>query len=372
MFRHRRRHQVARAGQHPLEAALKHEQKARRWLPRLNPSTMVNDSPHVVILGAGASEATMRHGNPSAQPIPVMNELVNHLELPEELPAEWRKLLGANFESAYADLAADAGFHLAAASIRQQLRGYFERLRLPERVTLYDELVVSLRPKDLIATFNWDPLLLQAIHRNCLSSPPPQVVFLHGNVGIGACLQDRQLGTRGVLCPGCRKPLEPVELLYPVRHKDYDSAPVIKNEWSKFRETLSRAYMVTVFGYSAPVTDAVARDAMLGTWRTNGTRELAQIEIIDIRPARQVQKTWRDLVVRNHSVVWRRLSSSHILRFPRRSCDAFAMASLQCAPWYDNPLPRFRQLDQLHRWLEPLLEEEARGQFSGQPHRRRG
>jgi hypothetical protein len=35
-------------------------------------------------------------------------------------------------------------------------------MEIPDHVTLYDELLLTLRSKDLIATFNWDPLLLQA------------------------------------------------------------------------------------------------------------------------------------------------------------------------------------------------------------------
>lgn len=37
---------------------------------------------------------------------------------------------------------------------------------LPEsKLTIYDYLIVSLTNRDCIATFNWDPLLMQAYHR---------------------------------------------------------------------------------------------------------------------------------------------------------------------------------------------------------------
>ena len=37
---------------------------------------------------------------------------------------------------------------------------YFAMLRLPDSPTLYDYLILSTM--DIIATFNWDPFLLQA------------------------------------------------------------------------------------------------------------------------------------------------------------------------------------------------------------------
>lgn len=56
---------------------------------------------------------------------------------------------------------------------------------LPDSPTIYDFLVLSLTEKDLIVTFNWDPLLVQAICRvQRYTSNIPQVAFLHGNVAV--------------------------------------------------------------------------------------------------------------------------------------------------------------------------------------------
>jgi len=49
------------------------------------------------------------------------------------------------------------------------------------------------------------------------------------------------------------------------------------------RSRLSNAYYLTVFGYSAPVTDREARKLLLGEWKENKSLELAEIDIIDIR-----------------------------------------------------------------------------------------
>jgi hypothetical protein len=43
---------------------------------------------------------------------------------------------------------------------------------------------------------------------------------------------------------------------------------------------------------------------------------------------------------------------------PRRTCDAFAGATMQQRPWKDNPMPQFQTLKQMQEWISPLLEEE--------------
>jgi len=63
------------------------------------------------------------------------------------------------------------------------VRKYFGALELPDEPTFYDYLVLSLRPKDAIITFNWDPLLIQAYKRwRHLGRVLPDLIFLHGNV----------------------------------------------------------------------------------------------------------------------------------------------------------------------------------------------
>lgn len=43
------------------------------------------------------------------------------------------------------------------------------------------------------------------------------------------------------------------------------------------------------------------------------------------------------------------------------------MATLQNAPWRDNPFPQFKLLPELHAWLAPLVAEENEDHFSGKP-----
>src|ERR1043166_171626 len=106
-------------------------------------------------------------------------------------------------------------------------------MELPDQATLYDHLVLSLRGKDIIATFNWDPFLWQAIARNWRPQQLPIPLFLHGNTAIGVCLDHRPIVVRprAQLCPRCKKPLQDSKLLYPVGKKNYSEDPFITSSW---------------------------------------------------------------------------------------------------------------------------------------------
>ena len=49
---------------------------------------------------------------------------------------------------------------------------------------------------------------------------------------------------------------------------------------------------------------------------------------------------------------------SYLWRHPRRSCDALAGATLQSEPWYDNPFPETKNLNELQSWTSSLVKEE--------------
>jgi hypothetical protein len=152
-----------------------------------------------------------------------------------------------------------------------------------------------------------------------------------------------------------------------VKHKDYSADPFIKGEWDSLREFLKRAYYVTIFGYSAPQTDVEAKRLMLEVWKENPTLSLAEVDVIDIKHRDDLKITWKEFLYSHHFGMYRDVSATILYRHPRRSCDAFAMATLQNEPWADNPFPQVQRLSELHEWLHPLLLEEQKGVFSGKP-----
>lgn len=166
-------------------------------------------------------------------------------------------------------------------------------------------------------------------------------------------------------CPRCERPLSPVPLLYPIGKKNYEADPFIHNEWTELRIAVEGAYILTIFGYAAPTSDESAKAIMLDAWKANQTRELAEIDIIDIKTEAELEATWAPFFVRNHYGISR--SPSWLFQHPRRSCDHFAMATLQQYPCPDNPLPATEDLSALQAWVRPLIQQERALRDKGTP-----
>lgn len=341
-------------------------------LPQMDTAKSRCDSPHVVILGAGASIASTIH-NPEkhGKVLPGMANLVGTLGLEPVIEKHGLKYAGQNFEAFYDDLSQSGRHPALLAELEQSIYDYFADLKLCDEATLYDHLVLSLREKDIIATFNWDPFLAQAFSRNMNIvgyERMPQIAFLHGNVAIGVCYDCKTMGWRKNGCTKCKGDFESSKLLYPVGKKDYASDEFIANEWERLKWHMGQGYYITVFGYSAPKTDAEARKLLLDEWQENPVQELAEIDIVDIlasadRPA--LEANWQEFFVRSHYGLFDSFQRSQLFSHPRRSCDAFAMATLQLRPWATNDFPEGVSLAELQEWVQPLIEEEKVGTFSG-------
>ena len=127
---------------------------------------------------------------------------------------------------------------------------------------IYDHLLLSLRRKDAIFTFNWDPFLFDAWVRN-QRFYLPEIFFLHGNVRAAYCPSHRtRWGAQSVHCPECRTRFVPTELLYPVKDKNYASDQFIATQWEAAKWFLENAFTLTIFGYGAPNSDTEAVDLM--------------------------------------------------------------------------------------------------------------
>ena len=144
-------------------------------------------------------------------------------------------------------------------------------------VVLLGAGVLSLRPKDVIATFK-------------------QLLFLHGNVLAAYCERDGIHGQRGAKCSKCGQPLAPGKLLYPVGQKNNESDPAIRSDWETVKYAFKNAFMVTFFGYSAPKSDVGALELLQEAWGDWRQRHLEQVEMIDIKPEDELFETWRPFV----------------------------------------------------------------------------
>jgi hypothetical protein len=320
--------------------------------------------PHVVLLGAGASKASFPSGDRNGKHLPLMKDIIATIGLQDILHGMVEDARFDDFEELYSSFSVGEENKELLRELERRIHGYFSSLKLPDEITIYDKLILSLRGKDIIATFNWDPLLLLS-YRRCgrilqeFGVKLPEIVFLHGNVAVGICEEHKNAGFWEDRCPECLKPFRPVPLLYPVTQKDYSGNPFIRDEWSRLKHHLSQAYFLTTFGYSAPTSDVDAMSLMKNVWKENPRRKLAEIEIIDTCDDKEaLRRSWDKLIVSHHYRIKQAFEESYIYRYPRRSIEAFFDCFMQCEPWRENPLSETSSLNGLVKWLRPLFEQE--------------
>lgn len=332
-------------------------------LPRFDVKKNQIQNPHVVILGAGASIAACPDGDKNGLALPSLQNIQEVTGLSEVFAAieHAEGSLGDGFEARYAKLVHIGKYPDEIEEINEAVHSYFSRLQLPNQVTLYDQLILGLREKDAIFTFNWDPFLLQALRRCSGVASIPKVHFLHGCVDVVFCRKCKVKSNSGIPCPRCGDGMEASQLLFPVTDKDYESDPVIKDEWSALRHALDDAYFVTVFGYSAHITDVSARTIMIDAFSSSKFRELSEVEVIDIRDREDIEESWKDFFFSHHYGIFDSFEHSQINRHFRRSCDAFAMASLQCHPVPENRPSGISSIEELQQFVKPLFREEQGG-----------
>jgi hypothetical protein len=93
---------------------------------------------------------------------------------------------------------------------------------------------------------------------------------------------------------------------------------------------LKRAYLVTIFGYSAPKTDAEAIDLMKKAWGESFNRELEDFEFIDVREEEALIDSWSDFVHSHHYQVFECFFKSSMARFPRRTTVELFDRTMEC------------------------------------------
>ncbi len=324
------------------------------------------DRPHVVLVGAGASRAAFPEGEANGHRLPLMADFLEIVPVQGILADAGVECGGRNFEDVYSELFTDS----SKAPVRERLESavldYFDALQLPETATLYDALVLSLRSKDVIATFNWDPFLIQAVRRHQNAAKSPRLIFLHGNVLDGYCPVDRIHGVRGSTCSSCGAQRIDVPLLYPIRQKRYSDNAAINSAWDNVKWAFENAFMVTVFGFGAPTSDVEAIALLQKAWGQPETRQLEQFEIIDIRPPEEVIKSWEGFIHTHHYEVHSDFRESWMAKHPRRTGEAWSNQYLMAARIATNPIPATRSLSELEQWFAPLIDAELKAASDGE------
>jgi hypothetical protein len=313
--------------------------------------------PHVVILGAGASVASCPDEDKNGRRLPTMNNFVDILGLRDLLEKNGITEIHENFESLYSSLHSDLSRSSLTREIEKAVQDYFLSLELPDRPTVYDHLLLSLRRKDAVLTFNWDPFLFDAWIRNQRLGLP-RIVFLHGNVRV-ACFPSHpnRWGAHGVRCPECGTKFVPVKLLYPVTFKNYPADQYISSQWEAAKWFLENAFALTIFGYGAPASDVEAVDLMRTAWNAD-RRIIERVEIINIILEDVLYETWKPFISHHHYDCRSCFYQSYIANYPRRSGEALYIPSTQGRPAEQFPLQRESGFAELYSWLEPIAQYE--------------
>ena len=316
-------------------------------------------TPHLWILGAGASVAAFPQGEKGGRRLPLMNNLTEVVGLQQLLDDHRIDHRGRDFEDVYSDLGVRPDCQQLCRDLELTIVNYFSALELPDEPCLYDYLVWSLRNKDVIATFNWDPFLWQACVRAAQYFVPPRTIFLHGNVAVGYCMTDMIKGAVGAKCNKCGRKFQRSRLLYPVSLKNYTTDTTVSNEWKDVQTALKTAYFVTVFGYSAPRTDIEAMALLHEGWGGGEKRSLEEFSVIDIRPHDEVIEWWKPFLCRHHYGFSSSFYDSWLAHHPRRSCEALLAAVMNNNPYPNHPVPCAKTFDELHDFFEPYIRAEA-------------
>lgn len=331
--------------------------------------TVLGGGGHVVILGAGASIAsTIRTNEPSGKMLPSMDNLIEIVGLQDIVDGVDSKLKSDNFEILYNNLFQDNPKSKEVFEIEKRVKEYFSEMKLPAEPTIYDHLVLSLRPRDLIATFNWDPFLFQAFSRNrAFTKDSPNVAFLHGCVALGYSKEDKKAGPVGMQARRDGGLFEPTKLLYPVKVKNYTDNEFISREWERLKYWLHKdsTKLVTIFGYGAPDTDVEAVKLMDDAYGGKDARNMEQFEIIDIQDEATVTNRWNRFIHTHHYDYSNDYFNSSLALNPRRTSESYFQYILPSTPSEafseSNPIPSdLKTMVELWDWHRPLIEAEEK------------
>jgi len=313
---------------------------------------------HIVLLGAGASRAAFPAGDGNGRRLPLMADFVESIGLERLLLDHGLPNPGTNFEAFFSDLSRSEPSHPCIPDLESAIRAYFAGMELPAHATLYDRLLLSLQPRDVVATFNWDPLLFQALWRNRHLVRLPTVVALHGSVALGACPHAHSFGYRWIWCNVCGDPYEDVPLLYPVKAKNYNDSGFIASQWDYLRSGMKRNALFTIFGFSAPATDVEAVKLLHEMVVASELKKFNELEIVDIRERSELESKWQPFFVNHHYSVHASFFSTLLAKYPRRTPEWLWTTQMLLTPFTSPALAAGDDLEALRESALQLMAGE--------------
>lgn len=323
------------------------------------------DRPHLVILGAGATMATIPNGDQNGKKSSVMNNFIEELGLGDILKNINLTTSSCNLEDIYSELYDNKIYKPERDKLEESINDYLSELKLPDYPTIYDFLILSLRDKDCIASFNWDDLLIQAYQRvRKITKNLPNLLFLHGNISAGYCEKCGKYGVLKQICQDCNVQYTPSKILFPIKNKNYNSDPFISTQWDQFKIMIQEAGLLTIFGYSAPQTDVEAISIMQSAFNTE-SKFWHEIEVIDIADKSIITENWAFFGERTHwhFNVIESFFDSILAEFPRRSVEGYCKRKLNGGWWGKSGVQFKNTFENLSKIVEPLIENEKNSNY---------
>ena len=206
------------------------------------------------------------------------------------------------------------------------MREYFAQLELPVEPTIYDALLLSLRDKDAVFTFNWDPFLFQAHLRLQRAGVPgsslPTIWFLHGNVAVGYCMEHEQVrGIPGYPVLALRQQPHGQPLAVPSGAQGLPGRLDDRAGVGRSAEVPASRRHVHGVRLQRPVTDVEAKQLLKDAWGDVEDRRMEQTEIIN-RPGAdhdELREMWSPFIHTHHYEIHESFYDSWIANHPRRT-----------------------------------------------------
>lgn len=325
-------------------------------LPKIEGKRLID--PHVVIVGAGASVAACKIDKNGNQ-VPLLKNIHVILNLEDELKKyNFSAEEMMDFELLFSNIYDKPEFAALQRKLEYEVCEYFEKLTIPDEPTYYDYLILSLTEKDTIISFNWDPFLIQAYRRNLVVGNLPELIFPHGNAGVGICYNCKAKWYAGCYCTECGHKFEKMPLLFPIGKKNYNKTLVIQNEWNIAKRRLSNAVGITVYGYGAPATDYEAVELMKSAYTESNVQDIAPFTIINLPAAESDQrKKWSEFFTSKMVSYCNSIEDSLLWRNPRVSLETLFDAILQQYPrGVDRSFSKFLSLEELQKFAGSITE----------------
>jgi len=187
----------------------------------------------------------------------------------------------------------------------------------------------------------------------------PPLYFLHGNVTIGYCQTDNNMGVNWNPCSRCDLPFTPTKLFYPISEKDYHLDAFISTQWAALEHAMKNSFMITIFGYGAPKSDVSAIDLMKQGWGNKYERNMEQTEIINVSSEDKLREIWDPFIHTHHYDVFNSFYNSSIACHPRRTGEAWINQYVDAMFLEGNPIPGDLDFPELWQWFTDLRDAET-------------